>query len=107
MYGILQILFTILLAADKKMKTSKCFIVIIIFNVLSFVSKKGLPYYVFKTSLGLNQTESVRFTQFITGSTEPRNFTLSMEEELKKRKSVRAGHKGQVTKVITVCNEIN
>ena len=29
-----------------------------------------------------------------------------MAEELKKRKNVRAGHKGQVTKVITVCNEI-
>ena len=29
-----------------------------------------------------------------------------MAEELKKRKNVRAGHKGQVTKDITVCNEI-
>ena len=29
-----------------------------------------------------------------------------MAEELKKRKNVRAGHKGQVNKVITVCNEI-
>ena len=29
-----------------------------------------------------------------------------MAEELKKRKNVRAGQKGQVTKVLTVCNEI-
>ena len=36
-----------------------------------------------------------------------RYFTSSMAEELKKRKNVRAGHKGQVTKVITVCNEIS
>ena len=78
----------------------------ILFKILLIVvSKNYLPYY-FETSLELNQTESVRPTQFTAWSTEPRYFTSSMAEELKKRKNVRAGHKGQVTKVITVCNEI-
>ena len=105
MYEALEILFNILLIADKSSKTSSYFVVIFILNLLSLVSKNYLPYY-FETSLELNQTESVRLTQFTTWSTEPRYFTSSMAEELKKRKNVRAGHKGQVTKVITVCNEI-
>ena len=66
MYGILHILFTILLAANKKRKMSKCFVVIFIFKLLNFVSEKDLPYYAFETNLELNQTESLRFTQFIT-----------------------------------------
>ena len=106
MYEALQTSFNILLIADKKRKTSKYFVVIFIFNLMSLVSENDLPYYAFETSLELNQTESVRLTQFITWSTEPRYFTSSMVEGLKKRKNVRAEHKGQVTKVITVCNEI-
>ena len=62
----LQLLFNILLIADKKRKTSKYFVVIFIFNLLSLVSENYLPYYAFETSLELNQTESVRMTQFIT-----------------------------------------
>ena len=65
MYEALEILFNILLIPDKRSKTSNYFAVIFIFNLLSLVSENYLPYY-FKTSLELNQTESVCLTQFIT-----------------------------------------
>ena len=62
----LQTLFNVLLIADKKRKTSKYFVVIFIFILLSLVSENDLRYYAFQTSLELNQTESVRLTRFIT-----------------------------------------
>ena len=63
----LQTLFNILLIADKNKKTSKYFVVIFIFILLSTVSENDLPSYAFETSLELSQTESVRLTQFING----------------------------------------
>ena len=98
MYEALEILFNILLIADKRSKTSNYFVVIFIFNLLSLVSENYLPYY-FETSLELNQTESVRPTQLITWSTEPRYFTSSMAEELKKQKNYELDKKDKLLRL--------